>query len=127
MPVTMLLGGAFALLMVPLSVLVSLKRFELKCAYGDGGDRVLGARIRTHGNFIEYAPLSLMVLALVEIADGPPRLIWALAVMFLFARVVHALGMLVFYRSPVARGIAMLTQHAGFVIAGAWLVTHWRF
>jgi uncharacterized membrane protein YecN with MAPEG domain len=123
----MLLGGAFALMMVPLSLLVSLKRFELKVAYGDGGDRVLGARIRTHGNFIEYAPLSLMVLALVEIADGPPRLVWALAFMFLFARLVHALGMLVLYRSPVARGIAMLTQHAGFVIAGAWLLTHWRF
>jgi uncharacterized membrane protein YecN with MAPEG domain len=126
MPVSVLLGGAFALMMVPLSVLVSLKRYELKVVRGDGGDKVLSARIRAHGNFIEYAPLSLMVLALVEIADGPPRLVWALGAIFLFSRVLHALGMLVLYRSPVARGIAMITQHAGFVIAGGWLLTHWR-
>lgn len=127
MSVTMLLGGAFALMMVVLSLAVSFKRRQLKIAYGDGGDRGLGARIRAHGNFAEYAPLSLMVLALVEIAEGPSQLIWALAVMFLVARVVHALGLLVLYRTPVARGIAMLTQHAGFVIGGAWLVAHWRF
>ena len=126
MPVTALLTGVFALMVCVLSVAVSLKRRELKVAYGDGGDRVLGARIRTHGNFIEYAPLALIALAMIEVTDGPPRLVWVLAVAFLFARVLHIVGMLVTYRTPWARAAAMLLQHAAFVVAGLWLLTHWK-
>jgi uncharacterized membrane protein YecN with MAPEG domain len=126
MPITALLTGVFALTVCVLSVAVSLKRRELMVAYGDGGDRVLGARIRAHGNFIEYAPLALIALAMIEVTDGPPRLVWALAAAFLVARALHIVGMLMLYRTPWTRAAAMLLQHAAFAFAGIWLLTHWK-
>src|SRR5262245_60298774 len=110
MPVTALLTGFFALMMVGLSVPVSLRRRETGVAYGDGGDGILQRRIRAHGNFIEYAPLALIALAMVEIVGAPAAIIWGLAAAMLFSRVLHALGMLVFTATPWTRGAGMLLQ-----------------
>ncbi len=127
MPVTALLTGIFALMMVALSAPVSLRRRELQVAYGDGGDRVLGRRIRAHGNFIEYAPLMLIALAMIEITEAPPWIIWSFAVAFLLSRALHALGTLVPSARPVlTRGAGMLLQHLAFVAGGIWLLTHWK-
>lgn len=126
MPVTALLTGIFALMMVGLSGIVSLRRREVAVGYGDGGDRTLGGRIRAHGNFAEYAPLMLIVLAMVEIVETPPVFVWSLAAAFLLSRVLHALGTLVFNANPWTRGAGMLLQHLGFLAGAALLLLFWR-
>ena len=61
LPITALPAGVFALLMVPLSLQVSMRRAQLGgMAFGDGGDDVLRRRIRAHGNFIEYVPTAVI-------------------------------------------------------------------
>lgn len=121
MTITTLVAGIFAILMVLLSLLVSLRRKEMNTVFGDAGDDTLKRRIRAHGNFIEYAPLALIVLGLVEYNGGPGWLVWALAVGFVFSRVVHAIGML-FTSTPLVRALAMLANHASFLCAGIWLI-----
>ena len=64
-PITSLVAGVMALLLVPLSVQVSLRRAKMKTVFGDAGDETLRRRIRAHGNFIEYAPLALIALGLM--------------------------------------------------------------
>jgi len=66
LPITSLVAGVFALLLVSLSVQVSLRRAKMNTVFGDAGDKTLRRRIRAHGNFIEYAPLALIALGLVE-------------------------------------------------------------
>jgi uncharacterized membrane protein YecN with MAPEG domain len=63
-----------ALLLVPLSVQVSLRRAKMKTVFGDAGD-TLRRTIRAHGNFVEYAPLALIALGLMEYGGAASRLV----------------------------------------------------
>jgi uncharacterized membrane protein YecN with MAPEG domain len=122
MPITSLVAGVFALLIVPLSVQISLRRAKLNTVFGDAGDGTLRRRIRAHGNFTEYAPLGVVVLGLVEYRGAASWLVWSLAAGFLLSRILHALGML-FTSTPLVRAVAMLINHASFLGAGIWLVS----
>lgn len=121
MPITSLVAGIFAILMVLLSAHVSLRRFRLSAVFGDAGDATLQRRIRAHGNFIEYAPLALIVLGLAEYHAAPLWLVGSLGVAFVASRLLHAIGML-YTATPTVRGIAMLLNHASFAVAGIWLL-----
>jgi uncharacterized protein len=122
MPITSLVVGVFALLIVALSVPVSLRRAKANVVFGDAEDSTLKRRIRAHGNFIEYAPLAVLALGLIEYRGGPAWLVWSLAFGFVFGRVVHAIGML-FTSTPPVRAVAMLVNHVSFLAAGIWLVS----
>jgi uncharacterized protein len=120
--ITSLLAGIFALLMVPLSLQVSMRRVKLEgISFGDGDDDILRRRIRAHGNFIEYAPTALISVALIEYAGGTNLLVIGLACAFLVSRILHAAGTL-YTSTPTLRASGMLIQHAAFLIAGCWLV-----
>jgi len=45
-------------------------------------------------------PLVLILLALVELAGGVPRILWGAAIIFIVARLLHAFGM---DRTPPSR------------------------
>ena len=119
--ITSLFAGLLTLMMVPLSLQISLRRAGLKTAFGDADDETLRRRIRAHGNFVEYVPVGLIALGLVEWNDGPPLFVWGLGVALLLARLLHSYGML-YTSTPNFRGAAMLLQHAAFLAAGGWLV-----
>lgn len=120
--VTTLLAGVFALLMVPLSLQVSMRRIKLGgVSSGSASDEILRRRIRAHGNFIEYAPTALIAVGLIEFGGGSRSLVVGLAIAFCLSRVIHAIGML-YSSTPTLRAAAMLVQHAAFLVAGVWLV-----
>lgn len=123
LPITSLIAGITVLLLVPLSMQVSQRRATMKAVFGDAGDETLRRRIRAHGNFVEYAPLALIAIGLMEYRGAVAWLVWVLGAGFLLGRVLHALGML-FSSRPALRAVGMLMNHAGFLVAGIWLVTH---
>jgi uncharacterized protein len=122
MVATSLVAGLFALLIVLLSVQVSLRRAKSNTVFGDAGDETLRRRIRAHGNFIEYAPLGVVVLGFVEYRGAAEWLVYSLAAGFVLSRVLHAVGML-FTTTPFVRAVAMLINHASFLVGGAWLIS----
>ena len=119
--VTSLIAGLFALMMVPLSFQITIRRFKVRTVFGDAGDETLRRRIRAHGNFIEYAPTALLLLGLVEGQGAPSLLVWPLGIAFLVSRAVHAIGML-YTSTPTLRAVGMVVQHTAFLISGAWLI-----
>jgi uncharacterized membrane protein YecN with MAPEG domain len=121
LPITSVIAGIFALLMVPLSLQISMRRTKVKVAYGDADDRDLRRKIRAHGNFIEYAPTALIVLALVELAGTSAWFVWGLGGLFVLGRVLHAIGML-YTATPKLQAIAMIMNHTAFLISGSWLI-----
>jgi hypothetical protein len=121
LPVTSLLAGLFALFMVPLSLQVSMRRGKVKVKYGDAKDETLRRRIRAHGNFAEYVPMALIVLALLEYSGGTTALVWGLGAAFLASRVLHAAGML-YTSTSMLQVIGMVLQHVAFLVAGVRLV-----
>ena len=122
LPVTSLLAGLFALLMVPLSFQVSMRRLRLGgVSSGDANDETLRRRIRALGNFIEYVPMAVISVGLIELGGGPRTLVVGLAAAFFVSRVLHAIGML-HASTPTLRASGMLIQHAAFLGSGIWLV-----
>ena len=71
LPITSLFAGGFALALVGLSLMVTLRRVKTTILLGDGDDVGLRRRIRAQANFIEYVPLGLIVLALMELRGLP--------------------------------------------------------
>lgn len=123
LPVTLIIAGIFALLMVALSLPISMRRRATNNGAADGGSDVeLQRRIRAHGNFIEYAPSMLLIIALMEGSGATHPLVASVGMAFLISRLLHAFGML---RSVLpARALGMVIQHLTFISAGVWLVWH---
>ncbi|WP_259781966.1 MAPEG family protein [Aestuariispira ectoiniformans] len=90
--VTPIYAALAALLLLLLSVRVVTMRHKLRAALGDKGDTMLERRIRVHGNFVEYAPITLLLLLLVELQGGPVWLLHAIGVSLLAGRCIHAYG-----------------------------------
>jgi uncharacterized membrane protein YecN with MAPEG domain len=86
-------AGLHALLLFALSLQVSLWRSRARIWRGDGGDAELARWIRVQGNFIEYVPLVLLLLALLEISGAPRAWLLAGGSALFVGRVLHAWGL----------------------------------
>ena len=93
MPVFFVCAGLLGLLAVALTIKIGLLRGRKRINLGDGGDAEMQAAVRAHGNLIEFAPLTLLVIYMASDFYGF-RTVAALSVGFLVARVLHAGGML---------------------------------
>ncbi len=72
---------------------IALRRTE-KIALGDGGVQKLQAAIRAHGNFSEYVPLSLVLMALLELDHFASTALMVVALALVLGRVLHAVSVL---------------------------------
>lgn len=90
---TLTTAGLLGLIYFVLSYRVIRVRVASKISLGDGSNDNLLARIRAHANFAEYAPMILVLMALIElwVARGP--WLWAIGAMLVIARLCHAIGM----------------------------------
>lgn len=93
LPVALVTAGAAALLNFWLGLRVSRLRISEKIMVGDGGNQQLIARMRAQLNFAEYAPLVLILIALIELARGTQAWLWGVAALFIVGRVLHVFGM----------------------------------
>lgn len=94
LPVTTLFVCANTLLLVGLAMLVVHHRIANQVALGGAGIEALERAIRTHANLIEYAPLALILLGLLEVNGLPGWQLLVLGGVFTVARLSHAHGML---------------------------------
>jgi len=62
LPITFTFVSVLAILLIPLTGWVGIKRGKIGVLRGDGGDSDLFKRIRIHGNLMENAPLFALVL-----------------------------------------------------------------
>ncbi|NPD21062.1 MAPEG family protein [Alterinioella nitratireducens] len=90
--VTALYAGLIALLYLFLSYNVVLARRSQRVSVGDGGDKLVRKRMRTHANCAEYAPIGLILLMLVEMQGMPLWLVHVFGQILLAGRLSHAYG-----------------------------------
>ncbi len=86
-------AGLLGLLFIFLTLRIVRMRWKYKVGIGDGGEHVLAKAIRVHSNFIEYVPLALLLLYLVEMQQTSIVLMHALGAALFIARVLHAFGL----------------------------------
>lgn len=82
--------AAFMIVVLARNV-IGLRRRH-KVALGDGGHQDLLAAIRAHANAVEYLPIGLLLLLLLELSQGPAWLIHLLGSLFIIGRLIHANG-----------------------------------
>jgi len=85
--------GIVGLLAIYLSVKVSLKRQEHKVSTGDGDNPHLFKSIRVHANYIENAPLAMILLLVFEMQGASAWMVHALGLAFVIGRVLHVYGL----------------------------------
>lgn len=90
LPVTSFFAGLFALYFVRLAFAVIRLRQTNKVALGAGGVAELEGAIRAHGNFAEYVPLGVILLALFESHSVHPAFVAVLGGLLGLGRVLHA-------------------------------------
>ena len=93
LPITLTFAGAAALLHIWLASRVSRVRAAHKVSIGDGGNEALVRRMRAHANYGENMPIVLIMIALIELAGGDARILWAAGILFILARILHGFGM----------------------------------
>ena len=92
--ITLIYAAILGFLFVVLSIRVIKQRFGTKVLLGDGGNYNLNVAIRTHANFSEYIPLTLILVMGVEHLGYPSTLIHAFGIILVLARVSHIGGLL---------------------------------
>lgn len=88
---TALYAAPVAMIFIVLSVRVITYRRSAQISLGDGGDKGLTKRMRAQANCAEYAPLGLILLALVE-AHSAPVLVHLIGATLVSGRALHAYG-----------------------------------
>jgi hypothetical protein len=92
-PVTLGAAAASTLLNIWLGGRIAALRKQFRVSVGDGGQEPLLRRMRAQANFVENAPFVLILLAGLELSGTNRAGLAALAVIFIVARILHAIGM----------------------------------
>ncbi len=90
--ITSLYASLSALLIVRLSISVIKLRRKNRIRVGDGGNEELQLAIRTHANALEYIPITLLLLLMLELNGAPKILIHIFGVTLIIGRIIHAIG-----------------------------------
>jgi uncharacterized membrane protein YecN with MAPEG domain len=115
-PITALYAGVLGILLVVISARVSVLRAKFKVMFGDGGQEALMRAIRAQGNFIEYVPLALLLIIMVEWAGAKPWVVHSLAGGLLASRLIHYWGITA--RKDPGRGIGVTITWIVLAVAG---------
>jgi len=114
LPITALYAALSGFLIIALAANVVRLRLAKKVSLGDGGHKDVSRAIRAHGNTIEYLPLALILMALLEINGGGSTALHSYGILLVGGRVVYSYGML------IPRSSANLARQLGVVTS--WLV-----
>lgn len=125
MIVTPLYAGILALFYVMLSLRVSGRRRDANISLGDGGDPELQRRTRGHGNFAEYVPFALLLIALLEIGGATPFwLLHLLGLTLVVARVLHGIALSYTQKWMLGRFLGTVLTFLVLIVAGVLCL--WR-
>lgn len=91
--ITAFYTGLLTLLFIALSFNIIRLRFTLKIGLGDGGEQQLIKAIRIHGNFAEYMPLALILLAGFELSGAESLWVHLFGSILFLGRIAHAIGL----------------------------------
>ncbi|WP_337880714.1 MAPEG family protein [Rheinheimera sp.] len=120
--VTSVYAALLTLMYVALAAYVIRQRVKHKIGLGDKNQPELLKAIRIHGNFAEYVPLLLLLLALLEAGQAPGWQLHLIGGLGLVGRVLHMLGLLKSSGTTAARLLGMILTFAALLVAAVLLL-----
>jgi len=120
--ITALYAGLLGLIATYLAFRTGATRGRKGIVIGDGGDREMLLEMRRHANFVEDAPLALLLIALLETTGVRPHAIHALGVALVAGRVAHAAGLRADTMKSPLRAIGATLTALVIVVASVWAI-----
>ena len=93
MEITLFYTSLITLLAIFLAYKVGIARGRSKTLLGEGDSSSLLQAIRSHGNLVEYAPLAMIMLGLLEMSQVDNLKLHLLGSLFFVSRILHAYGL----------------------------------
>jgi len=90
--ITSLITAVLTMIFIKLSFAVIKLRRQNKVGLGNGGNDDLERAIRAQGNFAEYVPLGIILIACLELNGAPWALVAIPGITLIIGRLIHAKG-----------------------------------
>ena len=90
--VTSIVASVLTIIFIKLSFAVIALRRKNKVGLGSGGNDDLERAIRAQGNFAEYVPFGIILIACLELNGAPWWLTAILGIALIIGRLLHAKG-----------------------------------
>ena len=113
-------ASCLALLFLLLSIAVIKQRRSNLVSLGDGQIGDLQKAIRAHGNFAEYVPICLLLLAVAEINSGAGAYLHIPGSLLLIGRLLHAYGLVKKSGASKPRVYGMMCTFIVLIGLSAW-------
>jgi len=123
MPViTALYAGLLGLIAIGVAFPAGSLRGKLGISIGDGGNPDLLLAMRRHANFVEWVPLALLLIALLELNGARHWAVHALGAALVIGRILHPLGLRAETMRRPERFAGATLSALVTVIASLWLI-----
>ncbi|MEM9530138.1 MAG: MAPEG family protein [Pseudomonadota bacterium] len=120
--ITILYAGILGVLSLVLASIAGNMRGKKQISVGDGGDQEMLLAMRRHGNFVEYVPLALVLIWMLETQGVSPTAIHSLGIALVVTRAVHAFGLKADTLSNPARFIGAAGTALTVAVASIWAI-----
>ena len=90
--ITSIIAALLTIIFIKLSFAVIGLRRKNKFGLGSGGHEDLERAIRAQGNFAEYVPFGLILIACLELNGAPAWLVLIPGIALIIGRLIHAKG-----------------------------------
>lgn len=120
--VTPLYAALLGLLLLGLGLVVVRLRRRHGVPTGDGGNATLARAMRVQANFVEYVPLTLLLLFMLEMSRQPVWALHLLGAALFIGRLLHAWGYLATARLSFGRALGIGLTWIVLATTAIWLL-----
>jgi len=95
LPITALYAGIMMIFALALSFRAGGFRGKsgISVMYGEPINMELAQRVRVHQNFLEYVPMAIILMGIIEINGGNSTFLHVFGVVLIISRIAHAIGL----------------------------------
>ena len=127
MAVTPIYAALLTLLFLVLTWRVIMYRRAKLISLGDNDDKALRKRMRAQANFVEYAPLALLLMLMTEMQGAPALALHLMGLALLAGRILHAYGFSLTPQRIILRQIGMVLTLGVLLVSALGLLGHALF
>lgn len=120
--ITILYAGLLGLISLGLSFRSGMMRSKTGVSVGDGGNVDQLLAMRRHGNFVEHAPIALLLILLLELGGVTPIAIHIMGAGLVICRLAHAFGLKADSMSGAGRFIGAAGTALITLVASIWAI-----
>lgn len=120
--ITAIYAAILAFILMGLSTAVIVQRVKTGTSLLEGGHKSLAEAIRRHGNFIEYIPMAILLMAFAENLSAYAWLLHAAGISLIAGRLMHAAGLQMDNASNPLRIAGMMATFIPIVVLATTIV-----